>query len=77
MKILSRTLILVAIFAISGCFKNNADEFGNQKYRSRPLIIPNNLSKENIDDYYPIPEIEKNKTGKVSLIPPGSKITKE
>ena len=76
MKILSKILILMIIISISGCFKNS-DNYYKKNYHPKSLIVPNDLSKDKIDDYYPIPDVGKAKPSKVSLIPPGSKLTKE
>ena len=77
MRFLYRILIVIVIFSANGCSKDKDDYSIPQNYHSKPLIIPSDLAKNKIDDYYPIPDIGKASTKKVSLIPPGSKGIKE
>ena len=75
MKTLYKILILIVIISISGCFKNS-DDYYKKNYHSKPLVVPSDLDKDQIDNYYPIPDAKSFKSSKVSLIPPGSKVTK-
>jgi len=65
-------LILITIFSLYGCTKDKTNEVITVNYHPKQLVIPSDLAKNKIDDYYPIPDVKKSSTN-VSLIPPGSK----
>lgn len=59
-----------------GCFaKNKGTEQSQINVQTKRLYIPNDLNKNSIDNYYPIPDIGNvPANNKVSIVPPGSGI---
>ena len=78
MKVAHRILALLIAITLTGCFfKNQDNEYDKSPYSNKHLYIPNDLNKNSIDNYYPIPDVSNVPPHKVSLIPPGSGLKKE
>lgn len=75
MKYLKFNIILFAIVLLSGCSTvrklDKSDEYKNAPSHEKRIILPSDMNRAAIENYYPIPKTYSNdKRTDVALLPP-------
>jgi len=72
---------LLAAFLLTACSfhkKEQTNLHQSNVKNTKPLVIPDNLSSKEMEDYYPLPQLEAQPPSvPVSMAPPGSMLAKQ
>jgi uncharacterized lipoprotein len=72
------TTFILTLTACSSMYKDNPSLHKSNVQNTRPLVIPEGLNNEKTEDYYPVPQLEKQPPAiPVSIVPPGSTLARQ